>query len=303
MMSFQRFKYKWIVCFVVCILHTTQSIAQPPFLPPSDQFRKDRLEKVVLSEALIFTATSIGLYYLWYKKFPKKKFHTFNDGREWMQIDKIGHATTAYNISSMQYDLMRWCGVQRNDAILSATLTSMLYLSIIEVMDGCSKNWGFSGYDMLANFSGTALFAAQQYGWNEQRIGMKVSARMTPFAKENKRLLGNNWPSRLMKDYNGQTYWLSLNLRSFLPVNSSIPEWTNLSIGYAASGMTTAFPSNESSEKRYRRFFIAPDADLFRIRTENSLESAAYLGKFIKIPAPAIEFNSKRKFKLHVIYF
>lgn len=296
-------KYTCVLIIVFVGMLMQNSIAQPPFLPPSDQYRRDRLESVVISEAIIFTVTSIGLYYLWYKKFPKRKFHRFNDGREWMQIDKVGHATTAYNISSMQYDLMRWCGIQRNDAILSATLTSMFYLSIIEVMDGFSKNWGFSGYDMLANFAGTAFFAAQQYGWNEQRIGMKVSARLTPFAKENKRLLGSNWASRLLKDYNGQTYWLSFNLRSFLPVNTSVPEWTNLALGYSATGMTQAFPSSEKSENRYRRFFLAPDADLFRIPASPGFESPAYLGKFIKIPAPAIEFNSKRKFKLHAIYF
>ena len=302
-MLLHRFRYKWIIILFICCLFTQQAMAQPPFLPPSDQFRKDRLDDVVIAEAVIFTITSIGLYYLWYKKFPKRKFHSFNDGKEWLQMDKVGHATTAYNISSMQYDLMRWCGVQRNDAILSATLTSLAYLSIIEVMDGFSTNWGFSGYDMLANFSGTAFFAAQQYGWNEQRISMKVSAHLSPFAKENKQLLGATLPSRLMKDYNGQVYWLSFNLRSFLPVNSSVPEWANLALGYGATGMTNAFPPKDISEKRYRRFFLAPDADLFRIPSKSSIESASYLGKFIKIPAPAIEFNSKRKFKLHAFYF
>jgi hypothetical protein len=302
-MQHKLLSYKWVLIFIFCSMISQHMLAQPPFLPPSNEFRKDRLERVVFSELAIFTITSIGLYYLWYKKFPKRKFHSFNDGKEWLQIDKVGHATTAYNISSMQYDLMRWSGVQRNDAILSATLTSMLYLSIIEVMDGFSTNWGFSGYDMLANFSGTALFAAQQYGWNEQRIGMKVSARLTPFAKENKRLLGSNWPSRIMKDYNGQTYWLSFNLRSFLPVNTDVPEWTNLALGYGATGMTRAFPSEQSAKNRYRRFFLSPDADVFRIPSKHSLESAAYLGKFIKLPAPSIEFNSKRKFKLHAIYF
>jgi hypothetical protein len=302
-MRYFRCTYKiWLSC-ILCGLLTASSFAQPPFLPPSDQLRKDRLGKVLVAEAAVFTITSVGLYYLWYKKFPKKRFHLFNDGREWMQMDKIGHATTAYNISSMQYDLMRWCGVRSHDAVLSATLTSMLYLSIIEVMDGFSHQWGFSGYDMLANFSGTALFAAQQYGWKEQRMGMKVSARLTPFAKENPRLLGKHWSSRLMKDYNGQTYWLSMNLRSFLPVNSAVPEWLNVSVGYSATGMTSAFPGAVGAERRYRRWLLAPDADLFRVPADRSLESAAYLGKFIKIPAPAIEFNSKRKFILHPIYF
>jgi hypothetical protein len=279
--------------------------AQSYFLPPSDQFRKDRLESVVIAESALFALTSIGLYYLWYKKFPKQKFRFFNDGREWMQIDKAGHAATAYNISSMQHDLLRWCGVDKNSAILSSALTSIAYLSIIEIMDGYSKNWGFSNYDMLANISGAGLFAAQQYGWGEQRINMKVSARFTPYAKENKQLLGNNWASRLMKDYNGQTYWLSFNLRSFLPVNSNIPSWANIAVGYGAGGMTRARETNihNNNTKRFRRFFLAPDADLYRIHADNWTMGSLYLTRFIKPPTPAIEFNSKRKFKLHPIHF
>jgi hypothetical protein len=305
-----KWRYKFFLIFLVNLMILFQTIGQQYFLPPSNQFRKDRLDRVVITETAIFALTSIGLYYLWYKKFPKNKFHLFNDGREWLQIDKVGHAATAYNISSMQHDLLRWCGVPKNDAILSASITSIAYMSIIEVLDGFSRDWGFSPYDMLANISGTALFAAQQYYWNEQKINMKISASFSPYAKENKALLGKNWASRLMKDYNGQTYWLSFNLRSFLPVNSSVPEWANISFGYGASGMIHAdnksgnLLSPQKSNTRYRRFFIAPDADLFRIKTPSSLiNGSLFLTKYIKAPAPAIEFNSKRNFKLHLIYF
>ena len=305
-MKFFPPKHIIITYILCCTLFLEQTSAQSYFLPPSSQFRKDRLESVLIAETAIFTLTSIGLYYLWYKKFPKQKFRFFNDGREWMQIDKAGHATTAYNISAMQHDLLRWCGVDRNSAILSAAFTSVAYLSIIEMMDGFSKNWGFSNYDMMANLAGAGLFAAQQYGWGEQRMSMKVSARFTPYAKENKQLLGSNWASRLMKDYNGQTYWLSFNVKSFLPGNSSIPEWANIAVGYGATGMQRARAINISEnkeDKRIRRFFLAPDADLFRISSASWLESSSYLTRFVKLPAPAIEFNSKRKFKLHGIYF
>ena len=299
-------KHIIVTCFLCCIMFVQQTSAQSYFLPPSSQFRKDRLETVLITETAIFTLTSIGLYYLWYKKFPKQKFRFFNDGAEWLQVDKAGHAATAYNISTMQHDLLRWCGVDRNSAILSSALTSFAYLSIIEIMDGFSKNWGFSNYDMMANLAGAGLFAAQQYGWGEQRLSMKVSARFTPYAKENKQLLGSNWASRLMKDYNGQTYWLSLNMKSFLPVNSSIPEWANIAIGYGASGMQNARSINRNDKKqseRIRKFFLAPDADLFRLPAEPWLQTGSYLTRFVKLPAPAIEYNSKRKFKLHPIYF
>ena len=29
-------------------------------------------------------------------KYPKSKFHFINDNREWLQMDKFGHAMTSY---------------------------------------------------------------------------------------------------------------------------------------------------------------------------------------------------------------
>ena len=305
-----------LVIFIIALTLLMQALlfshtsAQVHFLPPSDTYRADRLKKVVLSESLIFAATSVGLYFLWYKKYPKSRFHFIRDGKEWLQIDKLGHATTAYSIANMHYDMMRWSGVNRSSAINTSIITSLAYLSIIEIMDGFSRDWGFSGGDMLANLSGAALFAGQQYLWGEQRIGMRVSAQLTPFAKQNPKLLGNNFASRLMKDYNGQTYWLSANIRSFLPQNSNFPAWSNIAIGYGGSGMTRANKKDQelntsanNSVDRYRQWYLAPDAALYRVPSKNSWTTPFYLLQFMKFPAPAIEWNSKRKFKLHPIHY
>jgi hypothetical protein len=47
----------------------------------------------------------------------------------------------------------------------------------------------------------------------------------------------------MLKDYNGQTYWLSVNLHSFYK-GSKIPKWLNLAIGYGANGMLTGNGEN-----------------------------------------------------------
>lgn len=304
----------WIfIPSLVLMLHIsiiTTCKAQIQFLPPSPTYRPDRLKKVVLAESLIFAATSIGLYFLWYKRYPKSRFHFIRDGQEWFQMDKFGHATTAYSIANMHYDLMRWSGVNRSSAINTSIITSLAYLSIIELMDGFSRDWGFSGGDMLANLSGAALFAGQQYAWGEQRIGMRFSTHLTPFAKQNPALLGNNYASRLMKDYNGHTYWLSANIGSFLPSGSRFPVWPNIAIGTGANGMIRANKKDQeqtfstlNSQERYRQWYLAPDAALYRIPATNGWNNSLYMLQFMKLPAPAIEWNSKRKFKLHPIYY
>jgi Predicted periplasmic lipoprotein (DUF2279) len=309
-MLLQKKLFKIIISTSFVLLFFMSAKAQPAFLPPSDVYRPDRLRRVVIGESIVFIATSVGFYYLWYKKFPMNRFHIINDNREWFMIDKAGHATAAYNIAAMHHDLMRWSGVKPSAAIGTSIVTSLAYLSIVEVLDGFSKDWGFSKGDMIANMSGAALFAAQQHWWGGQKVSLRVSARFSPYAKYNPQLLGKGWASRLMKDYNGQTYWLSVNIRSFLKTNSNFPVWLNAAAGYGADGMVGAAKNADSiggksipKFKRTQQFYLAADADFSNLNTSEALSVPLYFLQYIKTPAPAIELNSEGKIKLRPLQF
>ncbi|HEY8734881.1 MAG TPA: DUF2279 domain-containing protein, partial [Puia sp.] len=252
------------------IAHSTGILAQGVFLPPSTTFQSGRLKTVVITELATGVAISAGLYFLWYRKHPRSHFHFFNDNAEWLQMDKMGHATTAYNVAAIQYDLMRWSGVNNNTSIAIGGLTALGYMSIIEIFDGFSSKWGFSKGDMFANIFGAALFAAQQKGWNQQRISLKWSFHLSPYAQYYPAELGSGFFSRILKDYNGQTYWISFNAASFLPAKSGFPYWLNLSFGYGAEGMIGARTNPTVIDgkpipafTRYRQFYFAPDANLY----------------------------------------
>jgi hypothetical protein len=137
----------------------------------NSDFNQARFNTVVITEAIVATAGTIALHYLWYKKFPKSRFHFFNDNAEWMYIDKIGHATTAYNFSAIQYDLMRWSGVGNTQAAWIGGLTALGLQTMIEVFDVFSQQWGFSKGDMLANIVGSAMFCRPATGWGNKRRG------------------------------------------------------------------------------------------------------------------------------------
>lgn len=297
---------------IICLLVASMTCdAQDIFLPPSTTYQPDRLRTVVITEVATGVAISAGLYFLWYRKHPRSHFHFFNDNGEWLQMDKIGHATTAYNIGTIQYDLMRWCGVNTNTSIAVGGLTALGYMSIIEIFDGFSSKWGFSNGDMLANIFGAALFAAQQKGWNQQRISLKWSFHMSPYAKYYPAELGSNFFSRMLKDYNGQTYWLSFNVASFLPANSGFPYWLNMSLGYGAEGMIGARTNPAMIDgksipdfPRYRKFYFAPDANLYSIPTNSSVyNAAAYLTRFSKIPAPTLEWSKRNGLRFLPLYY
>ena len=138
----------------------------------------------------------------------------------------------------------------------------------------------------------------------------KISFHGSPYAQYNPDKLGSTLPQRLLKDYNGQTYWVSANISSLGLQHTRFPKWLNIATGYGAEGMTGA-KSNPSEingvlapySERYRQFYIAPDIDLSRIPVKSkTLKLILNTIGFIKIPLPTLEFN-KNGVKFHPLYF
>ena len=245
----------------------------------------------------------------WYKDYPRTSFHTFNDAGEWNQIDKAGHAWTAYHTSRFTTNMWRWAGVQNNKAVLYGTGSSLLYMLSIEYLDGRSSEWGWSWADVGANFFGSALYAGQETFWKSQKIGFKFSSHHKNYDDRSLKaraddLYGSSFQGRLLKDYNAQTYWLSANIKSFFP-QTSLPSWLNVSVGYGADGMFGGYENIAQSKadgtitfdrrdiKRYRQFYFSPDVDFTKIKTKSKvLQSVFSALNVLKFPTPALEFSN-----------
>ncbi|MCU7549168.1 YfiM family protein [Chitinophagaceae bacterium LB-8] len=250
----------------------------------------------------------------WYKGYEKTGFHTFNDSKEWLQMDKVGHAWTAYNTSRATTALWRWAGLSPKKSVLLGSLSGFSYLTVIELLDGYSAKWGWSWPDIAANFTGSSLFAAQELLWGEQRIQFKYLAHQKAYPLDLKtranELFGERLPERLLKDYNAQTLWLSFNLKSFIKTNA-LPSWLNLSIGYGAEGLyggveNRAFDKqgnmtfNRMDIQRYRQWYLSPDVDFTKIKTNRKgVRTVLAVLNIIKVPAPALVLsNGKVRGKL-----
>src|SRR5580692_7765240 len=129
-------------CLSAILLFLCLSLSAQDFFKTSPTYNPGRVNGVIITEAAIGTIATIGLQYLWYKKFPHSRFHFFNDNAEWLNVDKVGHAATAYNIAAFQNNLMRWGGIRSGTAALIGTLTGLAFMTMIEVMDGHSAKWG-----------------------------------------------------------------------------------------------------------------------------------------------------------------
>ncbi len=276
-----------------------------------DSLHKKRLRTVLIMEGAAIAGSLTGLYYLWYKDYPQSSFHFINDNNEWLQMDKVGHMVTSYYISRIGYTSLRWSGLPEKKAVWYGGSLGFLFQSTIEILDGFSAEWGASPGDIIANTAGSAIFISQQLLWKEQRIILKYSFHPTKYTDYRSDLLGSNIFQWLVKDYNGMTFWLSCNLKSFIGKSSSIPDWLNVSFGYGADGMIGA-RSNPTEHngvplpyfERRRQFYLSLDMDLPRIKTRSKFLQIMFnaLG-FIKIPFPTLEINDKGVVCFHPIYF
>ena len=304
------------------------------FLQPADTFHKGRFWTAAGTGTVIYGGFAYGLYQSWYKNFESTGFHTFDDLREWQQMDKAGHLFTTHIEANLLYSGARWAGVPSRTAAWTAAGAALWLQTTIEVMDGFSEKWGFSWSDMAFNVGGASLFVGQEYLWEEQRILMKVSSELgkvypqdrilsaeglssSSLDQRARDLYGTGFGEKFLKDYNAQTIWASVNIKSFAGQQSRWPSWLNLAFGYGAENMYGGFQNLWTDDEtgaefflandtypRYRQFYLSLDIDFSRIRTKSRvLKTLFRCINWIKIPAPAIEVNTLGQFRGHIIHW
>ena len=283
----------------------------------ADGFNKKRLTNISVLGSVGYTGTLIILNKYWYSNYARSSFHFFNDNNEWNQVDKAGHVITSYYFGKAGIDLMNWAGVKNKKSTIYGGLLGSVLLTNIEILDGFSSKWGASLGDITANSIGSIVVIAQDWFWDEQKVHLKYSFKKPTYSSDiqnrTDQLFGNHLSEQLLKDYNGQTYWVSANIKSFILKSSKIPNWLNLSLGYGAEGMlgsTTNYYSigdeafDHTDIERFRQYYFSFDIDLTRIETKSKiLKIFTNVFGFIKIPAPTFEFNKIDKFKFHYFYF
>ena len=308
-----NYKFKTHSSQLIALL-LTLAFSLTAFSQENDSLRnvKKSVGIVLGTETALYAGSMTGLYYLWYAGYPQSSFHFYNDNAEWLQMDKAGHTTTAYHVGLIGYEALRLAGWDEKHSLIYGGPLGFLYLTTVEILDGLSAGWGFSWGDVTANALGTGLFMGQQALWHEQRISMKYSYHKTEFTQYRPDLYGTTLPENMLKDYNGQTIWLSFNIKSlFLNNESKFPQWLNIALGYSADGMTggfynaTHYKGNKIPEfTRTRQFVLSPDIDLTRIPVKNKyLKTTLKVLSFIKIPMPAIMIDSQGNFNAYWLYF
>ena len=152
------------ILIFLCVLSivfssTSQNLREPV---STGKINKKRFIISSSSIGLLSSASLIGLHRLWYSKESQEAFHLFDDSKNWMQMDKMGHVMSSYELSRNMTEVYEWAGMSRRSSALLASSISLAYMSVIEIMDGHSTEWGFSISDMGANLAGTGWFLFQE---------------------------------------------------------------------------------------------------------------------------------------------
>ncbi len=239
--------------------------------------------------------SSIGLLTtIWYKEYPKSTFHFFDDSKEWMQMDKIGHGYSAYQLSMVEFASWRWSRMNSKSAALVSSGIAWSYMLSIECMDAFNSQWGFSWSDLTANTLGAGLFLGQQLGFKEQRFQLKFGYKSSPYPPIRPNTLGANFPQRLLKDYNAQSYWLCIAPGTFFP-ESKFPKWIQLGFGYSIDGKIRGHddvytdPNTLLTYQAHREYALSIDIDWAQLPIKKTwLKKLLKPLNAIKIPFPAV---------------
>ena len=272
---------------------------------------RSRVIGLTIANAAAITGSLVLLNEAWYKDHPRSHFRFHNDFPDWLQQDKLGHFFSGYQLARFSTATYLWAGLNNKSAAWAGAATGTLFLTTVEILDGFSLEWGASIPDFIANTLGTTLFLSQHLLWEQQKVQVKYSYSESGLAHLRPALLGSSLPERMLKDYNAHTFWLSLNVRAFFPEQRMIPPWLNIAIGHGANGMIGSLqnPSVVNDQTmpllhRYRQWYLAPDIDFTRINTNSPfLRSFFWMLNTLKMPSPAIEYNSKSGLRFHWLFF
>ncbi|MEM6725214.1 MAG: DUF2279 domain-containing protein [Bacteroidota bacterium] len=314
-----------IACLFIVLLCSTELSGQgfKQYLMPVDTFNKGRFWTLTGGGIVAYTGIFTALSQAWYADFPRRNFHFFNDMGEWKDMDKVGHLFSTYFESKWGMGAYRWAGLDHKSSVWAGVIVGQTFQTTVEVLDGFSSEWGFSWGDVAFNTAGTMLFAGQEWLWREQRIILKWSAHkvnhpdfivqsVDPSGVEMRLqdrvddLYGTSLAELFLKDYNGQTVWLSVNPGSFIQKeNSKFPKWLNVAFGYGAEnlygGFSNAWEDDDGNVfavfpdefPPYRQYYFSFDVDLSRIPVKKrGWGLMLRVLNIFKIPGPTLEINS-----------
>ena len=232
---------------------------------------------------------------VWYTE-ETTVFHSLefiNDWNKYQQMDKFGHFTDAYFTSDLTGKIYRWSGMSGNTSVWLGALTGWAWMLEIELSDAFMSEWGFSWGDMLANTAGSAFYVLQKFNYDALGgIHPKFSWHKSDAWKE---MRYNTDPKALIEDYEGLTFWVTVNPHHYFPDSwkKTYPEWlAPLGLAFGVSAKDIGI----NPWGGYKEYFVGLDVDLRKLPIWGDLGMTKFIVSeinFLRLPLPVIRFSSQ----------
>jgi hypothetical protein len=238
-------------------------------------------------------------------------FQIQEDIKYCLWVDKFGHFFGGYGTSYVLSEALQTAGVSWETSTIIGSVLGLTYMTYIEILDGYSLDFGFSPSDFYADLLGAGFFLAQHYFPILQNFSPKFEYVNPPWLGEENRKPHDSF----IDNYSAQSFWWSINIRNLFGgvVKEYLPDWMQLSFGYAAYSMCgpgsdkwSCDPTKSEPVSEWvwgnRKFIIALDYDLVKLLPDgppfwNWLKQGLNL---FKLPAPAVQFGKTTKF--YILY-
>lgn len=281
------------------------------YLQPNPLHDPKKAKGFITTLGIMYPLYVFFLYWLWYSEGTQNRFHFFNDNGEWLQMDKVGHFVVHFQWALMPAYIFCWAGYSVKQSALYSFLVSIFILMPVEVMDGFSAAWGFSWGDVTANLLGSLFAYVQLSGLGKIVAVAKYSFHTTALALVRPDMFGTGYVQNSLKDYNGQTYWLTIDVNA-IAKRKILPSWLLLSIGYSGEDMYGGHDNvwtdkqgvvhDYSHIARYRQWYLSFDINFTPLIKNKVLQRVFYGLNIFKVPFPAVEF-SERGIKFYWLYW
>jgi uncharacterized protein YfiM (DUF2279 family) len=262
----------------------------------------------ILPKAINLSLTSLAYYEFtsqmtqhFFRDYPYGNFHLKHDWKTWRGLDKFYHNYGSYQMSAVFYQANRISGLDSIEALNLAFLESTIFSTTKEFADGHIDIGGWSWNDILMNFTGNSLFYTQQRWWGRQRIQYKFNYFSSGIQQFSPKVLGTSYKNYWLKDYNGETFWLSSSLGDWNLTENKWLKPLGICIGYGANNLIGEWDNpNTFTLPRYSQYYLGLDINWQQIPTQNKLlKTMFFLLNRFRFPLPSIEFNSLGKLQFH----
>lgn len=279
-----------IILFYPGIGHPGPGAADSTFPPAPDlsvnsEIHGGRL--AIVGGTLLSSMAAIHVYQQngWWKD-NRTAFHFQEDLVYGLGVDKVGHFYGSYLLQFAISRSLEWANVSEVSALWFGSGGALLFETYVEVEDGFST-WGFDRVDFACDVAGAAWPVLRYYVRSLQNVDVKSSYHPSPLLGSAGGIGFKGQQHLVIDDYEGQTFWLSVNVNNLLsdPLKEYWPDFLCLAVGYGARDIAEANP--------YRIYLVALDLDMTKLIPQNSgfLRTLTEALNFIHMPMPAVQIS------------